>query len=196
MALVDSATVKQIVGIHAAITTFDTLIAAAADAGSSMVLARLGMSTLAVHTYTEWPTVYNNTQRKVQLKHWPVTAIVALTNGTSLLETDDYRVEEPGQLVLTGARSYLDVPVPRLQTSYWSDAPDGVQVTYTAGWTDATVPGELKAAAQLIAVDFYNRAPKAGVDEQRTRGWYSIQSEMDIPPMARAILARYSDGHV
>lgn len=196
MSLVDAATVKQLVGVHAAITTFDTLFEAAAEAGNGIVLGKLGMSALAVLTYTEWPTVSTNTQRKVQLKHWPVVSIVALTNGTALLDTDDYRVVEPGELMLTGNPTLLGVPMPRYQTSYWSDAPDGVQVTYTAGWTDATVPGELKTAAKLIAVDFYNRGPKAGVDEQRTRGWYSIQSEADIPPMARAILNRYCDGHV
>ncbi len=191
--LVDLATVKQLVGIHAAITTFDLLIQAAADAGNGTVLEKLGYQTLAVHTFTEWPEVFSNSQRSVQLRHWPVVSVIGLTNGTTALDADDYRISDEGQVTLRGNPTILGMPMPRFDAAYWNPGADRVEITYTAGWTDQTVPAPLKLAAQLIAVDVYNRMPKAGMTEQRTRGWYTILSETDMPPMARAILNRYCD---
>lgn len=197
MSLVTAEVVKALAGINAAITSFDTLAEAAADAGNAIVLRTLGVSTLGVHTYTEWPEVHTDRQRSVQVKHWPVVDVVALTNGTSLLTSDDYRFEEHGKFTLKGNPAWLGLARREIGSSvYWSPVPDGVEITYTAGWTSSTVPDDLVTAAQLIAMETYNRLPKAGIDEQRVRSFHTILAEQHMPPAARAILANYADAHV
>lgn len=184
MSLTSSTRIKTILGIPAGITFHDTAVGYAVDAANAYVLRKLGQSSLAVQTSMEWPEIYGGGQVAFLLKHSPVVGIVALTNGSSLLTTDDYRIDNTiGEVRLKG------------QTTYWSTDRDGVQIMYGWGYDSTTLPGELYKAADLIAVDGFNRGSRSGKASESEGGYsYRISDDL-IPAAARVILANYVDIH-
>lgn len=183
MALTSTTRVKQITGLPAGITFHDSAIGLAVDGANAYVLRKLGQSSLAVTTTVERPDIYGAGQVAIQLKHTPVVGVVALTNGNYLVPSDQYYLDsETGKIELAG-------------TVFWSIERFGVQIQYGWGYTEASVPEELRRAADLIAMASYNRSRNAGKKSESEGGYRYELSEELIPPEARVILANYVDAH-
>lgn len=183
MAVANVSKVKAALGIPAGITFHDLAITAAVSWSDSYVLGTLGMPSLAVQTATEYPEVYGPTQRTVLLERWPVVSVVAVTNDGSAVAAGDRRLDSSiGKITLAG-------------TNYWSDAVDGVVVTYTWGWSSATLPDEIAGAADELAATYWNALPVAGLletsDGERTIKVPSPDASCPIPPRVATVLARY-----
>lgn len=185
MSITTTSRVKSVLGIPAGITFHDTALGYAVDFANDRVLRALGQSTLAVNTTQEYPVVYDAGQESVLLRHSPVVQIVALTNDDSLLDDDDYWLDRE------------DLGALRLKKGggYWSTERQGVKVLYAWGYTSSTVPAEVTHAADVIAVSSFNRGKHAGFTEREASGYQYKLSDQDLPPDARAVLARYEDVH-
>lgn len=183
MSLVDSARIKAVLGIPAGLTVHDTAVGYAVSFANDRVLRALGQATLAVNTTQEYPRVYQPAQSGVLLKHTPVVSLLAVTNSDTLLASDKYRIDdvEVGLLELTRA------------AGYWSEEREGVQVLYTWGYTSSTVPAILVSAAEQIAAAAFNRGRHQGLTHQASSGYAFQLADHDLPPNARAVLARYED---
>lgn len=183
MALTSTTRIKQITGLPAGVTFHDLAIGLAVDGANAYVLRKLGQSSLAVTTTVERPDIYAAGQVRIQLKHTPVVGIVALTNGGTAVPADQYFLDsETGKIDLSGSQ-------------FWTIERFGVVIQYGWGWTEATVPEELRRAADLIAMSSYNRSRNAGKKSESEGGYrYELSDEL-IPPEARAILANYVDIH-
>lgn len=192
MSITSTSRIKTQLGLASGVTYHDTAIGQVVTAVNDMVLGRMGLSALALNTRTEYPCVYTSTQRRVQLKRWPVGSIVALTNAGKAVAAADYRVDdETGAVYLKqGNISSTGRPVP-----YWSDVPDDVVVTYTHGYTSATVPGRLRAAADQLALFWFNKHRNAGVRTDVRGPIRTDFHEYGIPPEVEMILAEYTDVH-
>lgn len=183
MSLTTAARVKSILGLAAGTTFHDIGITAAVDGANAWVLRRLGQTTLAVTTSNEYPEVYGAGQETILLKHAPIVGMGVLTNNSSAVLADDYRVDtEVGKIRLKGRR-------------YFSEERDSVVVQYGWGYDANTIPAELVRAAELIAVSSFNKAPNSGVTSKSTSGYQIVLRDEDIPPEARSILAYYEDRH-
>lgn len=183
MSLTSLKRVKHILGIPVGVTFYDESLGYAVDHANSHVLRVIRQPNgLAATTRTEYPAVYGPGQREVVLKHTPIDTVISITNGSGTLGSDDYRIDaDAGRVYLTG------------QASYWSDVPDSVVIQHLAGYTEATVPDELRRAADLIAVHTAEQGRHAGKDSSR-QGSYSLTvSKAEIPPTAARILAAYQD---
>lgn len=183
MAVANVSRVKAALGIPAGITFHDLAITAAVSWSDSYVLGKLGLPELAVQTATEYPEVYGSTQRTILLERWPVASVVAVTNGGDAVASGSRRLDSSiGKITLAGE-------------NYWSDAADGVVVTYTWGWSSATLPDEIAGAADELAATYWNALPLAGLSEQ-SDGERRIKTpdpdaSCPIPPRVATVLARY-----
>ncbi len=180
MSLTTTTRVKATLGIPAGVTFHDTSLGYAVDGANKYVLTKLGQSSLAVMTTTEYPEVYGEGQARVMLKHTPVVSVVGVTNGASAIASSDYMVDlELGAIDLLA------------ETNFWSTRRKGVAVMYAWGYDANTVPGELVRAADLIAVASFNRARHAGLVSESESGYRYDLDENMVPAEARAILANY-----
>jgi len=123
------------------------------------------------------------------LKRWPVSSIVAVTNGGSALASDQYRLDsELGAVDLVqgtiGSRIYL---------ASWSNIPGDVAITYLHGWTDSNLPDGLRGAADLIGLQLFRRIRHAGADSE-TIGKHRVDlTALPMPPEAERLLSAYVD---
>lgn len=183
MSLTSTSRIKSILGLAAGVTFHDVALGAAVDYANDHVLRCLGQASLAVATVTEYPSVYGPSQTEILLRRAPVVAIVALTNYAAAVTEAGYRLDtENGLLRMSSASRH-----------FWDESRDGVAVTYTYGYTDATVPARVVRAAEIIAVASFNRAPKSGIKSQTSSGFQTTLEDFEIPPEARSILAYYED---
>jgi len=183
MPLTSTTRIRSITGLPAGVTFHDAAIGLAVDGANAYVLRKIGQASLAVTTSLEYPPIYGAGQVLIQLKHSPVVGIVALTNGSYAVPSDQYILEaETGEISLKG-------------TVFWSIERKGVQIQYGWGYDESTVPEELRRAADLIAMSSYNRSRNAGKKSESEGGYRYELSEELIPPEARVILANYVDTH-
>lgn len=179
-----TAGVKPILGIPAGVTFHDSAIGLAVDYANDRLLRALGQSALVATTVQEYPEVYDAGQADVLLGHAPVVSIVAATNYDTAVAATDYRLDtETGKLTLLR------------EAGYWSTAREGAMVLYTYGYTSATAPTELLRAAELMCAASFNRGKHAGLKQHAASGYSYTLSDDEMPPEARAILARYEDVH-
>ena len=188
MTLITDANLKTVLGIPTGVTFHDGAVTLAVDYANDRVLRAIGQSSLAATTATEYPNVYGHGQFDVDLEHFPVVSVVAVTNGGSAVPVADYRVvDDIGRLRLTqgniGARGQA--------LASWSAAIDGVVVTYTYGYTSATVPEELRRAALLIAEFSYSRGGLRGRSHMRNRSLTLDLDKIQLPREVLSILSRY-----
>lgn len=175
---------KSLLGIAAGVTFHDTALGYAADAAEDYVKRGLGQSSWSVTTTNEYPEVYDEGQVEVILKHTPVVSIGVVTNGDYAVAAADYRLDTDNGLIrLKGT------------TGYWSTDRDGVIVQYGWGYTSSTLPEEVVRAMEIIACADFNTTPKGGMKSMSQSGYSHTLTDADIPPAARAILARYFDVH-
>lgn len=192
MSLTTAARLKTMLGIPAGVTFHDSALEAAADYANGYVLGQIGQpGGLVATTRTDYPSVYTAGQIEIMLSRAPVVSIIAITNGDYAVQAGEYRLNaEDGTLRLLrgniGSRRLL---------AAWSDLPDDVVVTYLHGYTAATVPADLKRAADLIAVHSYQRSPQLGRERVRNSTFGQTVDSYAIPPDAAMILANYVDVH-
>lgn len=181
MANASTSSLKAALRITAAITFYDTRLTSCASAANKYVLSRVRQTSLAVSTATEYPAVYSPSQTMIVLRRRPVVGIAVVTDAGSVLAATAYRYDAENGLLY------------RTDGSYWSNALDGVQVHYGAGYDSTTVPEDLVEAANLIGVAMFNRGALAGLESQDD-GATDVKVSADaVPPAARAILSQYRD---
>ena len=189
MSLTTIRRLHSLAGLPFGITFHDAALGLCADIANSHVFRRIGQPALGLTTRTEYPEVSRESQYRIVLRRWPVDSVVTITNGGSALAADQYRLDsERGWIDLVqgsiGSRAYL---------AAWSPIPGDVAVTYLHGWTDTTVPDDLRGAADLIGLQLFRRIKHAGADSE-TIGKHRIDlSNEPIPPEAQRILAGYVD---
>jgi len=184
MGITSAARLKAVLGIPAGLTFHDTLLGMVATAADARVLAAIGQGSLAVCTVQEYPLVYDEGQVAVQLRHVPVVGMVAVTNDGALVATSEYRLDtETGDLRLLDGEGY------------WSTEREGAAVMYGYGYTEATIPPQLVAAADILGVAMFNRGKHAGLSATSASGYSTTLASTPIPPEVQAILARYEDAH-
>jgi hypothetical protein len=178
---------KSLMGMAAGVTFYDTSLGLVGDFAEDYVARRCGLRSglVAVITGTEYPEVYGPGQRTVLLKHTPIVAIAAVTNGDYAVPTSERRHDtETGELFLTTTGAY------------WSEDVDGVEVHYGYGYaSSADVPIELQRCCDMVAIAAFNKAPRMGIATQSEAGQSYHLDEKDIPAEALAILAAYRDAH-
>lgn len=184
MSITTVARVKALMGIPAGVTYHDDAIAQAVEVANAYVLEAIGQpSGLAVHTRVEYLCASSPGQRYVMLQRSPVAMVVALTHEGSPLGPEDYYTDEVGALhVRPGGR-----------VANWSTEPGSIEITYLHGYTDATLPGDLRGAADMIAAHIHGRGSHAGTTEQSlgTGGLRVVVDAAAIPTTAAEILHSY-----
>jgi hypothetical protein len=140
---------------------------AAIEAAQRVVEAEVGMS--FDHQTGIVTTLTATGQTNLVLPRWPVSAITTLVwDGTTLVDGTDYEWAKDGTLQLAAGGPW------------WSD-PNGVVVTYAAGWADAdAAPGALRQLVARVATRIWQSgvafAENQGVSGvvQETLGAYSV----------------------
>ena len=140
---------------------------AAIEAAQRVVEAEVGMP--FDHKAGIVTTLTATGQTNLVLPRWPVSAITTLVwDGTTLVDGTDYVWAKDGTLQLAAG-----VP-------WWSD-PNGVVVTYAAGWADAdAAPSALRQLVARVATRIWQSgvafAENQGVSGvvQETLGAYSV----------------------
>lgn len=189
MSLVTTTQLKYALGIPVAVTFHDSSLGLAVDYANDRVLRAIGQTSLAALTYSEYPNVYSGGQHDVYLRHTPVVSIVAVTNASSAVAAGDRRVDaETGMLRLINGNANIN-GIHR----FWSTSPDGVAVTYTAGYTSANVPQELKSAALALAEFNFNKGGLRGKGEVKNESDRIRPLDTAMPVEVRAILSRYEN---
>ena len=177
--------VKRVLGIPAGITYHDARIDDCVEFANDYILGQVGQTTSSVlETYTEYPDIAGEGCSELLLKHSPVGSIVALTNGSAAVAAADYVLDDDiGRIRLSGA------------SEHFTTSRVGVVVTYTAGFSDSTVPKRLIRAADLIAAAQGNTSSHAGKRVAEVGGQKYELDEEGIPVLARMILAEFVDVH-
>lgn len=141
-------------------------------------------------------------------RHFPITAengITIITNSgvantydaTQCIIATDHQIVSVPWLVATGNQSsnaniWLS-PAPSRQQTMW------LQITYTAGYAQAAIPGDVKDAAILLVSDMLSRRQNPTGASSISLGDKSLQAgsrdtsgESDLVKRAKQILVNYS----
>jgi len=190
MSLTTLAKVKAAMGIPPGVTFHDSALGEAVSYANDYVLQVIGQSGgLVATTRTDYPDVYNPVQQDIQLSRVPVISVVALTNASTAVDSDDYRVDlETGKVRLSRGT----VGTRRLFAS-WSDVPDDVVITYMHGYTSATVPGKLTGAAQSLAMHKFQSDKMVGQEEVRNSSYRTKADGLEIPASVANVLSEFQD---
>lgn len=117
------------------------------------------------------------------VKNYPLTAVSAVKFGWTnpvTLDATIYKFESAGIITLINGGAFTASP------RYWS-------VSYTAGYTDAAAPGDLKLALTELAAFFYRRKANQRIGmTSKSVGGQVTESYGDIPPDIKEVLDRYS----
>jgi len=192
MAITTVARLKSRLGIPATVTFHDSSLGLVVDGVNDYLLDKLGQASHAANTFTEYPRVYSEGITDILLQRTPVVSIIAITNGSALVSASSYRVDteiglvrlNQGTVGISGIRSY------------WATGPDGVAVTYTAGYTSANTPARLVNCADIIASACFGRARSQGKSEERVISHLTrFDIENAMPVEARMILNNFVDMH-
>lgn len=188
--IIDLAYLKATMGIPAGITFHDVALSYAIDAANGYVLGRLGQSSLAAITREEYPVVQDAGRRRVMLKRGPVVSIIAITHYSALVDPSDYRWDtDTDEIVLINDQSSR-------RLGYWDPTPDGVWVTYTYGYTSATLPAQVRSATASLANQIYLRTKHAGKTSERNSSYVlSLDVDSLVPPDTARVLAGLVDVH-
>lgn len=136
---------------------------------------------LSVRRGTKWP---------LWLRHWPVTAIISVTEDGTPLETTDYLLGEKRQLLRRDAQNGHIIP--------WRACE--IVVTYDGGYNlPGDCPGDLRRAALLLLTASWRSTGR----DMRERA-VSVPGVMDVtyavagslPAHLEATLARYTNSNV
>lgn len=175
------ANVKVALGIPAGTTRHDGKIDLYLDGIDNEMLGILGQSAITQTVYAEVYDVDGPRESSIQLRHWPATAVAALSNDDSLVAAADYYIEQETQsfVRLKGAGSFF------------ANGRQKVSITYTAGY--AAVPGDLTVAATLLVVSQVNGGAHAGLRDESSAGYAYTRPDGSIafmPPEVASIVAR------
>ena len=175
------AQVKSVLRIPTGVTQHDQVINDELDAIDEEMLRLLGQSGITSTVYNETYDVDDVYSSEVRTRHWPVTAVAALTDDGALVAAADYYIDPD-------ARRFV-----RLKGSgaFFSQGRQTLSITYTAGY--ATIPGPLKRAAAIIVAGRVNASPHAGLESESAAGYsYKRATNWSIPSEAKAIIAGYA----
>lgn len=163
---------KQFLDIDLSDTANDNLILSVLKVADLRVKNYLRYNPEAVVSVSE--TLWVGKSRFVGLYHAPITTVISIKdNAGSSFDSDDYRIAEKGIVEFFNAISATTV-----------------EVTYSGGYTQATMPEDLKMAAWIIAEALYNRRGSFGAKKENFSS-FSTEYQDDIPPDAKSILKDY-----
>lgn len=180
MALASRDKIRKMLKIAAGVTYYDATIDDLLLVADQIVLDEIGLDSESSTAYSEKIDVTSGGQNELALAHRPVASVVALTiDGELLVENTDYAVDnELGFIKL--------LP---LSASF----PTGrqvVDITYNAGF--ASVPADIEYAANIIAVQLFNRQAHVGFETEKTSSYsYRLSEGQRIPPIAQRILSKH-----
>lgn len=152
--------------------------------------------TFASQSYTfllNGDAIVSDDGRTLQLPVWPVTSVTSIQddpteafNGTSyLVASTDYTLARParGQVLLKQTATH----------GVWYDTDQRTKkVVFIAGWTDATMPEDIKRAITLQVATWFNARTMAGVQGASLGSHASASpttTAQDVSPEALRILA-------
>ena len=148
-------------------TQYDTLFAQLLSMVDDMITTETGVATAA--TITTYTNEINNSRgtTEIRTKHHPIGTLTTLERRDANNEWETYSgVYEDiteGEIEAEGNRIYTKYVV----------APDGkrnIRLTYTAGYTDATVPDDLALCATLMVCALFNSRDMVGLQSQNILG--------------------------
>lgn len=173
--------VKSVLQIPSAVTQHDAFIDDEVAAIDEEMLRLLGQSGITSTVYSETYDVEDTYCSEVRLRHWPVTAVAALTDSGSGVASTDYYIEQE-------ARRFVRL---KGSGSFFTQGRQTLQITYTAG--HAAIPGPLKRAAAIIVAGRVNASPHAGLESESAAGYgYKRATNWAIPSEAAAIIRGYA----
>lgn len=127
-----------------------------------------------------WPDMW--------LPNWPVTTLTSLYENDTLLtkDTDFYIYEETGKLTRIASAWPSELGI-------WTERPKGIKITYTAGYSAAAMPKDLKTACLIQTADYWTKfLHNSWGESTRSVASQSVTViEGDILPVVKATLARY-----
>lgn len=114
------------------------------------------------------------------LPNYPVSALTSVHEDDVLLtlDTDHYAYLDTGRLRRNGV---------------WTTTPQGIKVTYTAGYSVASMPTDLKLGCLIQVADFWQKFQHKSFGEiSRSLASQSVTvMEQDVLPAVKTLLARY-----
>lgn len=179
---------KRFLNIDTSTTTYDTQLTTYLRVATNLLERCLGRDPGKFLSQSITETLDGKGSEKLQLRNWPVTAISSvkrvLSDGsTETVASTDYRYEQnTGELELIGDSDdyYYNwpsgnpfvgrrvFPRPRFAEGFRN-----VQVTYTGGYTPATMPPALQWAAIEVAAHLYRRQGRDTSMSSESLGDYS-----------------------
>lgn len=176
------ANVQAVLGIPAGTTRHDARINLYLAGIDQEMLDLVGQTAITSTVYSETYDVPTSRENAIALRHWPCTAVAALTDDGSAVAADDRYIDPETnsfvKLVGSGA--------------FFSPGRQKVQITYTAGY--ASIPGDLTLAASLLVAAKVNGGGHVGLQGESASG-YSVQranrADAFLPPEVAAIISRY-----
>jgi hypothetical protein len=154
-------------------TQYDTLFAQLLLMVDDMITTETGVATGAtITTYTD-EIINSRGRTQIRTKHHPIGTLTKLERRDANNEWETYSgVYEDiaeGEIEADGNYIYTRYVV----------APEGrrnIRLTYTAGYTDATVPDDLALCATLMACALFNGRSMVGLASQNMLGLQQVMS--------------------
>ena len=178
MSFTTTTRVKTILGIPAGITQQDVKIGYMVAYANQQMLDEMDLESLD-QSYDETLDVDTAATNSLKLQHTPVISVAALTNSDSLVDSDDYYVKD-GWIRLIGIGAYF------------TGGRQTVEITYRAGY--AAVRADMELCADIMAVEDFNRGPKAGLQSERIGEYTYAMAKANAGPYSTTvdkILSKY-----
>lgn len=172
--------VKAVLSVPAGVTRHDAMINLYLAGIDAEMLSLLGQSAITSTVYSETYDVDGPRESAIALRHWPATAVAALTDDGSLVAADNVYIDPATRAFVRLVGS----------GSFFTEGRRKVVVTYTAG---EPIPGDLITAATLLVAAKVNSGPHSGLASENGGG-YSYQTASGeaayLPPSVAAIINR------
>lgn len=178
--------VKDWLPIASGVTADDALLSGLITGVSSDFLRAIERPDLLTADYTEVRQGDGDT--RLSLRHWPVTAVSALTVGGATVTASadkiargyyfdaDLDPERRTQLFLAGGLVFTDAAV--------------VSLSYSAGY--ATVPGDIAQAVVEWVCQRYKGRPNSSTVSRRSTEGAEVRVDLsDAPETTKAVIERY-----
>jgi hypothetical protein len=172
--------VKSVLSIPAGVTRHDAVINLYLAGIDAEMLSLLGQTAITSTVYSETYDIDGPRENAIPLRHWPATAVAAVTDDGSLVAASNLYIDP-------GTRSFL-----RLKGSgaFFSEGRQKVEVTYTAG---EPIPGDLTTAATLLVASRVNTGQHSGMAAEVSGGYHYTTATGEaayMPPAVVAIINR------
>jgi len=170
---------RAVCGIPATITQHDTVLELILDGMDAKFMSKMDLPGLTQQTYDESFDIDWAGVSELLLKAYPVISVAAMTDDGTLVESDDYVVDnDTGRIELTETGAYFTV------------GKQTIDVQWDAGFLDEAL-NELKSAAMFQVAHEFRTLRSAGHLEQSVGRSRSKASQAELDPRAEAILNRY-----